>query len=193
LVEVDTSFDVVVVGAGLVGSATALDLSSRHIDLRPAVVDKESGPGERQSGHNCGVLQAGVYLPGSWKVQLWVDGKQRMQRFADADEISYETCGKLIIAVEEPELAQLADLKEARLGERRVRAADGGTGAPAPVVPTTHWRRLRRPDGYGSDLYPSLLQPPRSARWLDGSECGRQARPIQPSSLSAEAAQPARH
>jgi (S)-2-hydroxyglutarate dehydrogenase len=109
----NASYDVVVVGAGIVGLATALELSTRRPDITVAVVDKESAPGRHQSGHNSGVLHAGVYYkPGSLKAQLCVDGKQRMERFADEHGIGYETCGKLIVAVSDDELGRLDDLRD---------------------------------------------------------------------------------
>ncbi|MBA8793249.1 L-2-hydroxyglutarate oxidase LhgO [Friedmanniella endophytica] len=106
-------YDVIVVGAGIVGLATARQLLTDHPSLRVAVLEKETGPGRHQSGHNSGVLHAGVYYkPGSLKAQLCVDGKARMERFADEHGVSYELCGKLIIATEESELGRLADLEE---------------------------------------------------------------------------------
>ena len=107
------TYDIVVVGAGIVGLATARELQQRHPHLAIAVVDKESGPGRHQSGHNSGVLHAGVYYkPGSLKAKLCVQGKTAMERFAEEHGIGYETCGKLIVAIEESELARLADLEE---------------------------------------------------------------------------------
>ena len=107
------TYDIVVVGAGIVGLATARELQQRHPQLAIAVVDKESGPGRHQSGHNSGVLHAGVYYkPGSLKAKLCVQGKTAMERFAEEHGIGYETCGKLIVAIEESELARLADLEE---------------------------------------------------------------------------------
>ena len=77
------------------------------------MVEKEDGPGRHQSGHNSGVLHAGVYYkPGSLKAQLCVDGKASMQRFADEHGIAYETCGKLVVAIDESELGRLANLEE---------------------------------------------------------------------------------
>jgi len=108
-----TPYDVVIVGAGILGLATARELHGRHPDLRLAVLDKESGPGLHQSGHNSGVLHAGVYYkPGSLKAQLCVQGKAAMELFADEHGIRYETCGKLIVALDESELGPLADLEE---------------------------------------------------------------------------------
>jgi len=76
-------YDVVMVGAGIVGLATAKELRQRYPALKMAVLDKETAPGLHQSGHNSGVLHAGVYYkPGSLQAQLCVDGKSRMERFA---------------------------------------------------------------------------------------------------------------
>jgi (S)-2-hydroxyglutarate dehydrogenase len=109
---VSAPYDVVVVGAGILGLATARELRTRHPRLRLAVVDKEGAPGRHQSGHNSGVLHAGVYYkPGSLKAQLCVTGKAAMERFADEHGIRYDTCGKLIVALDESELGRLADLE----------------------------------------------------------------------------------
>ena len=106
-------FDIVMVGAGIVGLATARELRTRHPRLRIAVLDKEAGPGQHQSGHNSGVLHAGVYYkPGSLKAQLCVDGKTRMERFAEEHGIPFERCGKLIVALDDSELARLDDLHQ---------------------------------------------------------------------------------
>ena len=107
----EARFDVIMIGAGIVGLAAARELHSRHPHLKMAVLDKEQAPGQHQSGHNSGVLHAGVYYkPGSLKARLCVDGKQRMERFADEHGIRYETCGKLIVALEPDELGRLDDL-----------------------------------------------------------------------------------
>jgi len=110
---VEARFDVVMIGAGIVGLAAAREIRSRYPHLTMAVVDKEQNPGRHQSGHNSGVLHAGVYYkPGSLKARLCVDGKARMERFADEHGIRYETCGKLIVALKEDELDRLDDLYE---------------------------------------------------------------------------------
>lgn len=107
-----TPFDVVIVGAGIVGLATARELRRRYPNVRLAILDKEPEPGLHQSGHNSGVLHAGVYYkPGSLKAELCVQGKAAMERFADEHGIRYEACGKLIVALDESELGRLADLE----------------------------------------------------------------------------------
>lgn len=105
-------YDVVMVGAGIVGLATARELHARHPGLRIAVVDKEPGPGRHQSSHNSGVLHAGVYYkPGSLKARLCTAGKVLMEAYAEERGISFERCGKLIVALNEQELGPLAELE----------------------------------------------------------------------------------
>ncbi len=110
--KLNTPFDVVMIGAGIVGLATVRELQSRHPGLRIAIVDKELSPGQHQSGHNSGVLHSGVYYqPGSLKARLCVEGKTRMERFAREHGIDYEICGKLIVALSEDELGRLGDIE----------------------------------------------------------------------------------
>lgn len=105
-------YDVVMVGAGIVGLATARELHARHPGLRIAVVDKEPGPGLHQSSHNSGVLHAGVYYkPGSLKARLCTAGKLLMEEYAEEHDIPFERCGKLIVALNEQELGPLAELE----------------------------------------------------------------------------------
>jgi (S)-2-hydroxyglutarate dehydrogenase len=105
-------YGVVIVGAGILGLATGRELLRRFPDCRLAILDKEDAPGRHQSGHNSGVLHAGVYYkPGSLKAELCVQGKAAMERFAKEHGVPYETCGKLIVALDSTELARLADLE----------------------------------------------------------------------------------
>lgn len=105
------SVDIAVVGAGIVGLATAWQLLRRHPALRIAVLEKESDIASHQSGHNSGVLHAGIYYkPGSLKARLCTEGKRELETFAQERGIPFRRCGKLIVAVEERELAPLAAL-----------------------------------------------------------------------------------
>jgi L-2-hydroxyglutarate oxidase LhgO len=107
------TYDVAMIGAGILGLATAYELSTRHPGLDIVVLEKESHPGAHQSGHNSGVLHAGVYYtPGSLKARLCVEGKALMIAFAQEHGISYEICGKLIVALDESELGRLDALFE---------------------------------------------------------------------------------
>jgi L-2-hydroxyglutarate oxidase len=94
------SYDVVVVGAGIVGLAVARELLSRRPGLRLAVVDKEPEVARHQTGHNSGVIHGGIYYtPGSLKARLCVEGARLMYEFCDEHAIPYERCGKLVVAL----------------------------------------------------------------------------------------------
>jgi L-2-hydroxyglutarate oxidase LhgO len=105
--------DVVIVGGGIVGLATAYRLLERRPDFRLTVVEKEAELATHQTGHNSGVLHAGLYYaPGSLKAQLCREGKADVEAFAAAHGIAVERCGKLVVALDEGELPRLAALRE---------------------------------------------------------------------------------
>jgi L-2-hydroxyglutarate oxidase LhgO len=105
--------DLVVVGGGIVGLATALQLLQGHPDLRIAIIEKEPELATHQSGHNSGVLHAGLYYaPGSLKATLCREGKAELERFAERHAIPIEHCGKLVVALDEGELPRFEALKE---------------------------------------------------------------------------------
>lgn len=105
--------DLVVVGAGLVGLATAYQAQRANPGLHVVVVDKEAVVGLHQSSHNSGVLHAGVYYaPGSLKAQLCLAGKRQMEEFARDHGIPVVRNGKLVVAVKESELPALARIFE---------------------------------------------------------------------------------
>jgi L-2-hydroxyglutarate oxidase LhgO len=106
-------FDVVVVGGGIVGLATTTRLLEARPGLRVAIVEKEAELATHQSGHNSGVLHAGLYYaPGSLKAHLCRQGKAMIEAFAEDHDIPFERCGKLVVALDESELGRLADLRE---------------------------------------------------------------------------------
>ena len=105
--------DVVVVGGGIVGLATAYRLLEARPGLRLAVLEKEPELATHQTGHNSGVLHAGLYYaPGSLKARLCREGKAAIEAFAEAHDIPFERCGKLVVALDERELPRLAGLWE---------------------------------------------------------------------------------
>jgi (S)-2-hydroxyglutarate dehydrogenase len=105
-------YDVAVVGAGIVGLAVAREVLSRRPEARVIVIDKQRAVAQHQTGHNSGVIHAGVYYaPGSLKARLCVQGARVMYEYCEQNAIPVERCGKLIVAVNEDELGRLADLE----------------------------------------------------------------------------------
>ena len=114
---VRSDFDIAVVGAGIVGLAVARELWHRYPDRSVVVLDREATVGAHQTGHNSGVIHSGVYYrPGSFKATLCVEGAARMYEYCGEHDIPYERCGKLIVALDDREMAGLDEL------ERRGRA-----------------------------------------------------------------------
>ncbi|MDB4749697.1 L-2-hydroxyglutarate oxidase [Rubripirellula sp.] len=108
-----THTDVVIVGGGIVGLATALKLQSRYPNLRLRVIEAESNVGKHQSGHNSGVLHSGIYYkPGSKKATCCRAGKQEMEEFCTEHSIAWDKCGKVIVATSEVELSRLDNIAE---------------------------------------------------------------------------------
>ena len=99
---------VIVAGAGIVGLATAFELTRRGRSV--TVLEKESRPGQHQTGNNSGVIHSGLYYrPGSLKALLGTAGATSMRRFAADNGVSVDICGKLVVATE---LSQLPALQE---------------------------------------------------------------------------------
>lgn len=110
-------YDVAIVGAGLVGLATAYQLLRSTPGLGVAILDKEPDVATHQSGHNSGVLHAGLYYrPGSLRAQLCVRGKEEIEAFAADHGIPFIRRGKVVVALDDTELSRLEEL------ERRGRA-----------------------------------------------------------------------
>ena len=104
-------YDVAIVGAGLVGLATARELLIRQPRLRVAVLEKEPVLASQQSGHNSGVIHSGIYYtPDSMKARACVAGHQAMLEFCQDQGIPFDLCGKVIVALDESELPRLEDL-----------------------------------------------------------------------------------
>ncbi len=122
--------DVAVVGAGIVGLAVARELLARRPGARILVIDKQPAVARQQTGHNSGVIHAGVYYaPGSLKARLCVAGSKLMYEYCAEHDVPVERCGKLIVAATADELPRLADLEtrghaNGVPGLRRVSAAE---------------------------------------------------------------------
>ncbi|MFQ5828397.1 MAG: L-2-hydroxyglutarate oxidase [Candidatus Methylomirabilia bacterium] len=106
-------YDLAIIGSGIVGLATAMALTERYPRHSLVVVEKEPEMGRHQTGHNSGVIHSGIYYrPGSYKAKLCVEGARLMVRFCEVNGITYERCGKVVVATHERELPGLAGLYE---------------------------------------------------------------------------------
>jgi (S)-2-hydroxyglutarate dehydrogenase len=104
--------DLAVVGGGILGLAVARELTARRPGLDAVVLEREPEIGLHQTGHNTGVVHAGIYYaPGSLKAKLCVSGARRLYDYCDERGIRHERCGKLIVAREESELPALDELE----------------------------------------------------------------------------------
>jgi L-2-hydroxyglutarate oxidase LhgO len=107
------TYDIAVVGAGIVGLATARALLERAPATRLVVLEKEREIAQHQTGHNSGVIHSGIYYkPGSYKARLCVEGVRLMKAFCEKNNIAVETCGKVIVATSDVEVPRLTTLYE---------------------------------------------------------------------------------
>ena len=96
-----TKYDIVIIGAGIIGLATGMKLLERFPNINLAILEKDSKEGTQQSGHNSGVIHSGIYYkPGSLKAKFCVAGRASMTQFCDENGIPVRTCGKLIVATD---------------------------------------------------------------------------------------------
>ncbi|MGE0816475.1 MAG: L-2-hydroxyglutarate oxidase [Vicinamibacterales bacterium] len=119
--------DVAVVGAGLVGLATARALAVTH-GARVVVFDKEPAVAAHQSSHNSGVIHSGLYyVPGSARARLCAEGRVRMVDYCRERGIAHDVCGKVVVATRDEEVPRLDALavrgRENGLDVRRIDAA----------------------------------------------------------------------
>ena len=113
-------YDYLIVGGGIVGISTAWQLLQRYPDRRIMVLEKESHLAWHQSGHNSGVIHAGVYYqPGSLKADFCRRGNEATTKFSLEHDIPYEQCGKLLVATDQIEYDLMEKLFE-RAGENRI-------------------------------------------------------------------------
>ncbi len=107
-------YDVVIIGGGIIGLSTAMQLARQFPrGLSVAVLEKEKELATHQTGHNSGVIHSGIYYrPGSRKARFCAGGARDLMRFCDENEIEYEQCGKTIVATDASELERLQTLYE---------------------------------------------------------------------------------
>jgi 2-hydroxyglutarate dehydrogenase len=104
--------DVAVVGGGIVGLAVARELTRRHPRASVCVLEREAELGAHQTGHNSGVVHAGVYYtPGSLKARLCVEGARELYSYCEQRGVAVEACGKMILATHSRELGPLEELR----------------------------------------------------------------------------------
>jgi len=107
----EREYDIVIIGGGIVGLATAMELLTRYPALKLVILEKEHELAQHQTGHNSGVIHSGIYYaPGSLKAKACVAGKAKLIQFCDEHSVPYELCGKVIVATHEEELPRLEQL-----------------------------------------------------------------------------------
>ena len=143
------SFDITIIGGGIVGLATALELTKRYPQHKLAILEKEDRLAAHQTGHNSGVIHSGIYYkPGSLKAQTCVAGAKAIIAFCQQHDIPYEICGKVVVATSPAELPRLEELHRRgtangvegmeMIGPERLREIEPhATGVRALHVPTT--------------------------------------------------------
>ncbi len=104
-------YDFAIIGGGIVGLSTGMNLCQRYPNARILVLEKESQWAFHQTGNNSGVIHSGIYYkPGSFKAKFSRDGCRSMVEFCQEHGIDYEVCGKVIVATDESELPRLENL-----------------------------------------------------------------------------------
>lgn len=108
-----SQFDAVIVGGGIVGLATALQLQRARPQTRILVLEKEDRVARHQTGNNSGVIHSGIYYkPGSLKATNCISGYHQLIQFCQEQSIPFDLCGKIIVATEDFELPRLEQLYE---------------------------------------------------------------------------------
>jgi (S)-2-hydroxyglutarate dehydrogenase len=107
------TYDIAIVGGGIVGLATARALLEKAPSLKLVLCEKEAELGRHQTGHNSGVIHSGIYYkPGSFKARLCVEGVRLMVDFCETHAIKYDRCGKVVVATSQDEVPRLETLYE---------------------------------------------------------------------------------
>jgi len=105
-------YDIAIVGGGIVGLATAFQLQKNFPKLNLVVFEKEKELAFHQTGRNSGVIHSGLYYkPGSFKAKNCVEGRKQLVKFAKENNINYDVCGKIVVAINEEESKRLDQLK----------------------------------------------------------------------------------
>tara|TARA_B100000678_G_scaffold261635_1_gene243268 strand:+ start:3548 stop:4747 length:1200 start_codon:yes stop_codon:yes gene_type:complete len=106
-------YDFIIIGGGILGMSTAMQLIRAYPDHKMLLVEKESGPAQHQTGNNSGVIHAGVYYtPGSLKARFCLEGNRATKAFCDEHGVAYDECGKLLVATSDLEMQRMQALWE---------------------------------------------------------------------------------
>ncbi|MBA4407328.1 L-2-hydroxyglutarate oxidase [bacterium] len=104
-------YDVIVVGAGIVGLASALKILEKNSALKLLILEKENGVAKHQTGNNSGVIHSGIYYkPGSLKAQNCVNGYRMLIEFCEKNNVRFNICGKVIVATSENEIPVMENI-----------------------------------------------------------------------------------
>ncbi len=129
-------YDVVVIGGGIVGLATAHALLSSAPDARLIVLEKEARLAAHQTGHNSGVIHSGLYYqPGSLKARLCREGRVEAERFAEAHGVPWRRTGKLVVAVRPREIPRLVALRDRGIANGLQGLEEAGPGRIREIEP----------------------------------------------------------
>lgn len=106
-------YDIIVVGGGIVGLASAYKLQKKYPQLSIAVLEKEQTLAFHQTGRNSGVIHSGLYYrPGSYRAKNCVNGRKQLVEFAKEYQIKHDVCGKIVVATQEEELPRLEKIRQ---------------------------------------------------------------------------------
>lgn len=151
-------FDITLIGGGIVGTATALELTTRYPDAKIVLIEKEPRLAAHQTGHNSGVIHAGVYYqPGSLKARFCKQGSRETIRFCRTHGLPFRQCGKLLVATTPLEMERMKNLQDRcrqnnihtrRISHNRLRQMEPnikGLGAiQVPATAITDYTRITR-------------------------------------------------
>jgi len=106
-------YDIIIIGGGIVGLATAYQIKKARPELKLAILEKENKVAAHQTGNNSGVIHSGLYYkPGSLKAKNCIDGYNQLLEFCRTEGIPHEICGKIVVATDEFEIPRLETLYE---------------------------------------------------------------------------------
>ena len=107
----ESIYDVIIIGGGIVGCATALRILQNRPGTRLVLLEKEAKLAQHQSGHNSGVIHSGLYYkPGSLKARHCREGYSQLLEFCQTEAIPHEICGKVVVALSSNEIPRLEEL-----------------------------------------------------------------------------------